>query len=123
MKPIHKIRFICLLLLKRSSATSVPSRSVCAGNWLIENVPLVFLLNLLAKFPDESAAVIAVRHDHDAIALHAMSDHVALKAPVTTAVHEVPALALLFDAKTDGVWSNTYTRHHLLHRGLRQYAI
>src|SRR5262245_379156 len=101
----------------------ITGRAVCPGNRRIENVPLVLFLNPSFQFANKRAPTVAVGHDDDAVAFHAVRHHVALESPVGAAVHEVPAFASFLDLESDGERPNPDRGYHLLHHGFRQNTV
>src|SRR5215510_14717154 len=79
----------------------------------IDCVPLVFLLDQPQKLWDQWAAGVAVGHNDSAVSFSKMRGQVALESPIAAAVRKIPALALLEDAETHRVRSDSTRCDHL----------
>ena len=70
-------------------------------NRFVERVPSGGCRDQRLDLPKQRTATVAVRHDHAAVAFPNMGEQIAPKAPVLSAVREVPALAAFVDHGAD----------------------
>src|SRR4030095_5242710 len=71
---------------------------------------------------DQGRASVAVRHDDNAEAFSYVCEQIARKAPVASAMREIPSLIPFFYSQANPKRTDTYRRHHLARHRLLQDA-